>query len=129
MSLIEPFLDTWNDLKEVDVVLPVPYTKQRNYQPASEIAQAIAKHLKVSYSGEVLENVSSIQAKNMPKTERNLKNSIAAKVKATRPHTILLVDDLLDTGSTMEECVSVLREDPKLKKIYVLAMTKTKGES
>ena len=29
----------------------------------------------------------------------------------------------------MSECVSVLREDPKLKKIYVLALTKTMRES
>ena len=58
-----------------------------------------------------------------------MKGSIKAAMKATKPHTILLVDDLFDTGSTMSECVSILKEDPKLKKIYVLAMTKTMGES
>jgi len=76
-----------------------------------------------------LENIGSIQAKNIPKTDRNMKGSIKAAMKATKPHTILLVDDLFDTGSTMSECVSILKEDPKLKKIYVLAMTKTMGES
>jgi len=58
-----------------------------------------------------------------------MKGNIIANIRATKPHTILLVDDLFDTGSTISECVSVLREDPKLKKIYVLAMTKTMGES
>ena len=40
--------------------------------------------------------------------------SIVARVRATRPYTILLVDDLLRTGGTMQQCVSVLRDDPKL---------------
>jgi predicted amidophosphoribosyltransferase len=129
MELISPFLDTWEDLKEVDIVLPVPSTKPRNYQPAVEIAQAIAKHINVSFLDGVLENISSIQAKNIAKADRTMDGCIIANVKATRPHTILLIDDLIDTGSTMRECVSVLRDDKKLKRIYVLAMTRTRGDS
>jgi predicted amidophosphoribosyltransferase len=129
MKLISPFLDTWEELENVDIVLPVPYTKPRNYQPATEIAQAIAKHINVSFLDGVLENIGSEQAKNRTKTDRAMEGCIIANIKATRPHTILLVDDLIDTGSTMRECVSVLRDDQKLKSIYVLAMTKTMGES
>ena len=129
IELIKPFLDTWVELKEVDIVLPVPSTKSRNYQPAEEIAQKIANHLNVNYLDGVLDNIGSTQAKNIPKTDRSMKGSIIATIKATKPHTILLVDDLFDTGSTISECVSVLKEDPKLKKIYIMAMTKTQGES
>ena len=109
--------------------MPVPSTKFRNFQPSEEIAQKVANHLDVNYLNEVLENVGSTQAKNIPKTDRSMKGSIKATIKATKPHTILLVDDLFDTGSTVSECVSVLKEDPMLKNIYVLAMTKTQGES
>jgi len=128
MELVNPFLEEWKDLKEVDIVLPVPSTKFRNYQPTEEIAMAIADHLNISYLDSVLDNIGSTQAKNIPKSDRSMKGSIVANMRATREHTILLVDDLFDTGSTMSECVSVLRDDPKLKNIYVLAMTKTKGE-
>jgi len=129
MELVKSFLETWEELKEVDIVLPVPSTKSRSYQPAEEVAQSIAKHLNISYINGVLENIGSKQVKNVPKPDRDMKGSIVANIKATKPHTILLVDDLFDTGSTMSECVSVLRDDPKLKKIYVLALTKTMGES
>ena len=129
MELIKPFLGTWDDLKDVDIVLPVPPTKQRNYQPATEIARAVAEHLDVSFLDDVLRNTSSEQAKNVLKTNRDMHTKIVANIKAMRPHTILLVDDLFDTGSTLHACVSVLREDPKLKKVFVLAMTRTKGES
>jgi len=129
MELVTPFLTEWEDLKEADIVLPVPSTKPRSYQPAEEIAQAVAKTLNVSYLDGVLENVGITQVKNIPKADRDMTGSIIATVKATKPHTILLVDDLYDTGSTLRECVSVLRNDPKLKKIYVLVMTKTMGGS
>jgi predicted amidophosphoribosyltransferase len=128
MVMIAPFLDTWEDLKDVDIVLPVPSTKQRSYQPAVEIGQAVADYLDISFFDGVLENIGSEQTKNISKEDRDLIGKIVARTKATRQHTILLVDDLFDTGSTLRECVSVLREDPKLLKIYVLAMTKTKGE-
>jgi predicted amidophosphoribosyltransferase len=128
LAMITPFLDAWEDLKGVDIVLPVPSTKQRIYQPAIELAQSVADYLKISFFDGVLENVGSAQTKNISKTDRDMIGKIVAKTKATRHHTILLVDDLFDTGSTFWECVSVLREDPKLMKIYVLAMTKTKGE-
>jgi len=128
MNMIKPFLDSWKDLDDVDIVLPVPPSKPRNYQPAIEIAQAIADHLNISFSDGVLENINQEQTKNILKADRNMKGKIIANLRATRQHTILLVDDLFDTGSTMKECVSVLREDPKLLKILVLAMTKTKGE-
>jgi len=126
---VKPFIDIWEDLKKVDIVLPVPSTKMRNYQPAEEIAQAVAKYINVSYFGDVLENKRSTEVKNIAKSDRDIKGSIIARMKATRPHTVLLVDDLLDTGSTMKECVNVLREDPKLCEVFVLAMTKTKGKS
>ena len=47
-------------------------------------------------------------------------------IKATRPHNILLIDDLYSTGETINECVSVLKADPLLKNIYVLLMTRTR---
>ena len=129
IELIKPFLDTWEDLKNVDIVMPVPATKQREHQPATEIAQSIAEYLRVSFIDDILEKTSTEQAKDSTGTTGDVKISIRAREKATREHTILLVDDLYGTGNTMRECVAVLKDDPKLIKIYVMAMTKRKGKS
>lgn len=126
IDIIKQFLDNWKELKSVDIVLPVPPSKERIYQPASEIAEAISQYLDVSFTDGVLEKTTFEQSKNMNKTDKSLKGSIVANLKATKPHSILLVDDLYSTGTTLTECVSVLRNDPHLKNIYVLAMTKTK---
>ncbi len=126
MDIVNTFLDNWAELKEVDIVLPVTPSKERSYQPATELARAIAEYLNISTTDIVLEKTTTEQSKNMGRSDKNLKGSIVAKIKATKTHTILLVDDLFSTGETIYECVSVLRQDPLLKKIYVLSITKTK---
>jgi predicted amidophosphoribosyltransferase len=50
VTLAKPFLDKWEILKTVDIVLPVPASKERDYQPAVEIAKSIAAYLNVSYT-------------------------------------------------------------------------------
>ena len=126
LLLIKPFLDSFDELRKVDIVLPVPPSKDRDFQPVDELARAVAEYLNKSFSNNVLEKVSQLQSKDMNKAMKDLKGSIIAKIRATRPHIILLVDDLYSTGKTITECVSVLRTDPLLEKIYVLAMTKTR---
>ena len=126
LAIIKPFLDRFTELQEVDIIIPVPASKDRDFQPVDELARAIAGYLHVSFTNEVLGKNTTLQSKNMDRTEKNLEGSIVAKIRATRPHTILLIDDLFSTGKTLSECVSVLRADPLLKRIFVLAMTKTR---
>ena len=126
VNLAKPFLNGWVVLKTVDVILPVPSSVQRMYQPASEIAQAIAEYLKINYTDAVLEKITKTQSKDMDKNKKDLSGTIIANKKAKKPHTILLVDDLYSTGKTLTECIKILRQDEYLQKIYVLTMTKTR---
>lgn len=110
-----------NDLKlffEESVLIPVPLdrkkTKQRNYNQAEELAKEISKITGVS----VLENV-LIKTKitpsqmELPEKERreNLKNAFLCKnPNQIKKKKIFLIDDVYTTGSTMEECSSVLKK-------------------
>jgi len=125
IDLIKPFIDSWKVLDDIDIILPVPASKYRERQPVNEIAFEISKYLKVHYVDDVLSKESSEQAKDMNYGEKQ-GIKIIAKKKAKKKHKLLLIDDLYQTGATLNECVKILREDSLLEKIYVLVMTKTK---
>ena len=129
LPYIKLFLDKWDKIKEVDFVLPTPPSdKSRDSQPAFKIAKAVAKYLGIKYTEKILFKNSSIQSKNMTTEEKQqIVGSINTTKEAKYEHNILLVDDLYDSGATLNECVKILKDDPKIKKVYVLTMTKTRG--
>ncbi len=45
---------------------------------------------------------------------------------AKRKCSILLIDDIYNTGSTANECTKVLKSDPLIDKVYYLAIGKTR---
>ena len=126
LDVISPFLDGFVELRDTDIVIPAPPSRERDFQPVEELARAIANYLGIGFASDVLEKTTKTESKNISGRDENLEGSIVARITATRPHTVLLVDDLFGTGRTLTECVSVLRVDPLLKKIYVLVMTKTR---
>ena len=103
-----PFLMHWLNDKRIDAIITVPPTNDRREQPVFLFAEALSETLKIPFSPDVLEKVSSEQAKNMPRSEKKLRGTIVQKLKAKRVCNILLVD----------ECVSVLRRDQQIKTIY-----------
>ena len=122
------FLDSHPEVQNVDIILPVPPTKIRHYQPTFEIARKVAGALNIFYSNEILENHSRIESKELMSDEKHKLQGMIVKTKsATRKHNMLLIDDLYKTGTTLQECVNVLREDPLIDKIFVLTITKTKN--
>jgi predicted amidophosphoribosyltransferase len=128
IRLAAPFVNSWNALNDVDLVLPVPPSRMnRTYQPAHVIAREIARLIGANYSGGIMNKASPTESKGLSSADKQqLQGTITQTVPATREHNILLVDDLCDKGATLTECVRVLRQDSKIKKIFVLTMTKTR---
>ena len=54
-----------------------------------------------------------------------IKGSIIKDKNFKKKVNILLVDDLFDTGATLNEAVDVLKSDINVADVYVLTMTKT----
>ncbi|MBR2744037.1 MAG: ComF family protein [Clostridia bacterium] len=124
MCLLRDILDRWNLSKKIDVVIPVPPSnKLREYQPVFEISKEIAAYLKKECRTDLLSKESNLQVKD----GYNISGMIKKIGDIDKPANVLVIDDLYSTGATLNETCKILKNDINVKKIYCIAMTKTKG--
>lgn len=114
----------------IDLVVPVPPSGQRAFQPVLTLAQAIAKTLGVEYCVDcVLKVRETPQLKNVFDRSERLKllaGSFAVSKSAIAGKKILLFDDLYRSGATLEAVSSALSEVVGLDNVYVLTLTMTR---
>ena len=112
----------------INIILPAPPTRERRFQPTFLIAEAIADRVGIFYSDDALVKTSTAEAKNFAGAdgEDNIV-SVQFQKKFVIPCNILLIDDIFDSGKTLNACVNALRQDSNTKKVFVLTMTKAKG--
>lgn len=116
-------------LSHIGIILATPPSKDRTYQPVFTIVEELANRCNLPYSTDVLVKSSQLQAKNMSPAEKtSLSGSVVFTQKFRRPCNVLIVDDIFSSGSTLNACTNALRKDPNTGKIYVLTVTKTKGD-
>jgi len=115
---------------EADVIIPVPLTprrtRERGYNQAGLIAVEISKLINVPVVDDFLVRVKHTKAqKKMTLKERqeNLKGAFEIKPPYTtiKDKRVLLVDDVLTTGTTVDECARVMKK-AKPKSIEVLTI-------
>ena len=101
---------------EIDVVVPVPLhpirLHERGYNQSALLAQALAKRLNRRF-----DNTSFLRIRNtehqarLSEEERrkNLKGAFSvADTRLIRGRTVLLIDDVMTSGTTLNECARVL---------------------
>ena len=115
--------------KTIDMVIPVPMhkkkLKKRGYNQVAKFGQQIAMALKVDYVDDVLLKISNTTSQTTKKRIARWNNNeelFAVKnlSKIENKH-ILLVDDIITTGATLEACCNVL-EQAKNVKISIATM-------
>ena len=116
-------LKTLNSYKHIDVVIPVPLhknkLKKRGYNQVAMFGQQIAEALNVDYLDDVLLKVTNTKSQvNKKRFARWNDNeelfTLENKMKIENKH-ILIVDDIITTGSTLEACISVLNQVKNIK--------------
>ena len=125
LDMIRDFLDKSGIKDMADIIIPVPPTKRnRTYQPVFEIASTIGKYLEKPVEIDILEKRADLQAKD---GYTDIEGSIVKNKDFENPINVLVVDDLYNTGNTLNDVANALKTDKHVKNIYVLVMTKTKG--
>lgn len=116
-------------LQSVSFIIPMPASKPRVLQPVNEIAKQIAVLMNIPYVDNLLVKTAyTAQVKNMPlKIERINALCSNFKVNDVLPegfHNVLIVDDLYDTGASLEAATAMLRQYTKINKIFVITITR-----
>ncbi|MBE3673998.1 ComF family protein [Pseudoalteromonas distincta] len=111
------------------LVIPMPASKQRARQPVREIALKIAENMKIPCLENLLiKNVSTPQMKDINSRDDKVDTLVKAfainDVLGNGYYDILIVDDLYDTGSSLEAATKVLNEYSKIRNIYVATVTR-----
>lgn len=110
-------------LPTVDYIIPVPIhrkrRKQRGYNQSEAIATGIASILKVAIDTKHLVRINHTVSQTKLNKEHRWTN-VANNFKCTEPQLfvdkhILLIDDVLTTGATIESCYQALSEIENIK--------------
>ena len=114
---------------QVDFVVPVPLHKKklrkRGYNQVSEFGKRLAFHLGAAFLDTALYKTANTKTQTRKKRfhrwQANQELFAVADTSMLEGASVLLVDDVITTGSTMEACARALHECPGIT-IYIGAM-------
>jgi competence protein ComFC len=121
----------WKGLPAVDCVVPAPASVgTRAVQPVVQLARALASRLGVQTCEDAVSKVASTQQmKNIEdwsERRRLLREAIQKGPADVRRKSILLFDDLIESGSTLVRVAEVLLNEAGASHVYALVLTRTK---
>lgn len=113
---------------QIDVVAPVPPSKPGRIVTA-QIAEEIATRIGAAFSANAL--IKNRPTEQMKATDSNLRRDMLADAFSADPailagKSVLLADDLYQTGATLEAATAVCRAQGRAAKVYVFAVTRTR---
>jgi len=117
---------------QVDVVVPVPIHRsrlvERGFNQSAELARRLCKRLNLSLERDVLWKEKKTRHQvDLPEEQRttNVRGAFAVRnVESIWQKRVLLVDDVLTTGSTASECARILVEAGAAR-VYVYTLARS----
>ena len=114
-----------------EIVVPMPPSKaQRAYQPVVEIASALRDAIGIGLNIECLSKATATaQMKDIGDFAERVKvlETALAADRQLEGKRVLLIDDLLQSGASMNVAARKLKEQGNVRTVYAIALTRTRG--
>lgn len=116
-------------LDQIGLIVPMPASNRRDRQPVHEVARELGRIIGVQvFEKLLLKKPNGKSLKDLATREEKLAAlegtmSIQNEISNSGQWNVLLLDDLYDSGASMEVATKVLRSYSKVRKIYVAALT------
>ncbi|MEW8073917.1 MAG: ComF family protein [Candidatus Thiodiazotropha sp.] len=111
------------------LVIPMPPSKQRARQPVVEIARTVAENMGIPcYDNLLIKTQDTPQMKDIESRKEKVETLVQAfainDLLDEGQYDVLIIDDLYDSGSSLEAATRVLREYRKIRYIYIATATR-----
>lgn len=130
----------WMNAKKIEAIIPVPLhsskKRKRGFNQAELLAELLAAELEENGTGreipvlkKVLYRVKNTKPQKMlddMERQNNLKNAFGVKASWNPVRTVLLIDDIYTTGSTMQKIAKLLKK-AGVEKVYFLTISIGQG--
>lgn len=129
-NMVSSFIRSRRIFSYIDVIIPVPPSKQRSLQPvptiASKVGSLVNKRVDLDYIKKLKSTSELKQIQNPDERAAILSGAFKVSDKRYEGKDVLLFDDLYRSGTTLKEITDVLYKYGKVKNVYVVTMTKTR---
>ena len=130
--LARPMIDLYKDTKwSVDMIVPVPVGKtraeERGYNQAALLAIPLSLKLGITYSSKVLFKTRDVKSQVGLSLEQRFKNvagAFTASTDVVQNKSILLVDDVITSGATLNTCTKALIDAGALR-VYGITLARS----
>ena len=122
-----------NEEEYPDIIVPVPLSKERfrerGYNQSELLSAPLAEMLGITHSTESLIRIrDTVRQSELPPRERgaNIADAFRADYAGLAGKSVLLIDDVYTTGSTVKECAKTLT-DAGARKVCVFTLARQPG--
>jgi ComF family protein len=117
-ALSKHLIELYNDLKwEIDLVTPVPLgskrARERGYNQSGLLARPLAYAIHKPYQPKLLLRTRETRSQvglSAKERQQNVEGAFTANVSKVQEKVVLVIDDVMTTGSTINACAQALRK-------------------